>query len=85
MQMRVSENGELVLPGSLVAQLGMKPGDPIDATFGAGRVVLAPAPTRRPGAGSILDPETGWPVLTGGEGAPVLTSEMVAALLVDFP
>jgi bifunctional DNA-binding transcriptional regulator/antitoxin component of YhaV-PrlF toxin-antitoxin module len=85
MQMRVSESGELILPGALVEQLGMRPGDPIDATFEGGRVVLAPKANRRPGAGIITDPATGWPVLTGGEGAPVLTSEMVAELLVDFP
>jgi hypothetical protein len=85
MQMRISENGDLVLPGSLVEQLGMRPGDPIDATFEGGRAVLAPPHTRRRGAGIITDPATGWPVLTGGDGAPQLTSEMVAELLVDFP
>jgi bifunctional DNA-binding transcriptional regulator/antitoxin component of YhaV-PrlF toxin-antitoxin module len=85
MQMRVSENGELVVPGSLVEQLGMLPGDAIDATFEGGRVVLTPRVTRRAGAGIITDPATGWPVLSGGEGAPVLTSELVAELLADFP
>jgi len=45
MQMRISENGELILPGALVERLGMKPGDRIDATFEGGRVVRAdPAP-----------------------------------------
>ncbi len=33
----------------------------------------------------IIDPRTGIPVLTGGEGAPQLTSEMVAEMLADFP
>jgi hypothetical protein len=85
MQMHVSKSGELVLPGTLVEQLCMRPGDPIDATLERGRIVLSPLPARRPGAGIITDPDTGWPVLTGGEGAPQLTSEMVAELLIDFP
>ena len=33
----------------------------------------------------IEDPITGFPVLYAGPDAPVLTSEMVRELLVDFP
>jgi bifunctional DNA-binding transcriptional regulator/antitoxin component of YhaV-PrlF toxin-antitoxin module len=52
--MRVSESGELILPGALVEQLGMRPGDPIDATFEGGRIVLAPLPLAAAAPASLL-------------------------------
>jgi hypothetical protein len=33
----------------------------------------------------VIDPITGWPALTAGPDAPVLTSEMVRELQDDFP
>ena len=85
MRVRVSQSGEVVLPGFLVEQLGIGPGNSIEATLDAGRIMLAPTPVRGQGAGIVTDPITGLPVLSGGEGAPALTSEMVVKLLVDFP
>jgi hypothetical protein len=47
--------------------------------------VLSSPPKKRFVARIIEDPVTGLPVLDGGPDAPVLTSEMVRELLVDFP
>jgi bifunctional DNA-binding transcriptional regulator/antitoxin component of YhaV-PrlF toxin-antitoxin module len=85
MELLASETGEIVIPGSLGQQLGIRGGDRIDASVEAGRIVITQPSIRRPGAGMIIDPRTGIPVLTGGEGAPQLTSEMVAEMLADFP
>jgi hypothetical protein len=85
MQIPVSGTGEIVLPGSFSEMLGIRPGDPLEARIEAGRIVLTQPAVRRPGTGIITDPRTGLPVLSGGEGAPELTSEMVAAILADFP
>jgi len=44
------------------------------------------APARKHFTARIIeDPITGFPVLYAGSDAPVLTSEMVRELLVDFP
>ena len=85
MQILVSEKGEVALPDALRAQLGIRHGDPLNATVEAGRLVLSKHPTRKRRARIVTDPITGLPVLTAGPGAPVLTSEIVAAMLVDFP
>lgn len=81
----VSSDGAVILPEPIREQLGIHPGDPLEATIEAGRIVLTQPRVRRPGAGIVIDPRTGIPVLSGGEGAPELTSEMVAEILADFP
>jgi len=81
MQIVVSEKGEIVLPGALSEQLG----DRLDAAFEGGRIVLSQKEKPHFEARIIEDPLTGLPVLDFGPGAPILTSEMVAEMLVDFP
>ena len=85
MQTRVSTKGQVVLPGPLRRRLGIRPGDPLDASIEDGNIVLRPHRTRRLEARIIEDPITGGPVLTFGPDAPILTSEEVAEILADFP
>jgi AbrB family looped-hinge helix DNA binding protein len=92
MQTRVSSKGQIVLPGPLRRKLGIRAGDVIDvsldASVGAGepaRIFLTPQRQIKHEAKIVIDPITGLPVLTAGPGAPILTSEEVAEMLVDFP
>jgi len=90
MNMRVTSDGQIALPEALLTRLGIRTGDTLKATVvfedGGQRIVLTPEqPQEKYELKIITDPATGWPVLSGGKGAPVLTSEMVAELLVDFP
>ncbi|MGA3264342.1 MAG: AbrB/MazE/SpoVT family DNA-binding domain-containing protein [Terracidiphilus sp.] len=85
MQTKVSTKGQIVLPGPLRHRLGIRVGDPLDAEIDAGRIVLTPQKKRAFEAKIIEDPITGFPVLYAGSDAPILTSEMVRELLVDFP
>lgn len=85
MQTRVSTKGQVVLPAPVRRKLGIRVGDPLDATIEAGRIVLTPR-SKPPLQPSIVeDPVLGIPVLTFGPNAPVLTSEEVEAILADFP
>ncbi len=85
MQTKVSTKGQIVIPGPLRRRLGIRAGDPLDAQIEAGRIVLTPQKKPSFEARIIEDPVTGFPVLYAGPDAPVLTSEMVRELLVDFP
>jgi len=85
MQTKVSTKGQIVLPGPFRRRLGIRAGDPLDAKIEAGRIVLTPGKTRPRKARIIKDPVTGLPVLSGGPGAPVLTSKEVEEILADFP
>jgi AbrB family looped-hinge helix DNA binding protein len=85
MQTRVSTKGQVVLPGPLRRKLGIRAGDPLDAGIEEGRIVLTPRKKSAFEAKVIEDPITGLPVIDVGPDAPVLTSEMVRELLVDFP
>ena len=85
MQTRVSTKGQVVLPGPLRRRLGIRPGDPLDASIEGESIVLRPHRRRRLEARIIEDPITGGPVLTFGPDAPILTSEEVAEILADFP
>jgi AbrB family looped-hinge helix DNA binding protein len=85
MQTRVSTKGQIVLPAPLRRRLGISPGDSLDIAVEKDRIVLT-APKRRKFKAKIIDdPITGLPVIDVGPDAPVLTSEMVRELLVDFP
>jgi len=85
MQTRVSTKGQVVLPAALRLKLGISAGDPLDISIEQDRIVLTVAPKPRLEARIIKDPITGFPVIDVGPDAPVLTSEMVRELLVDFP
>ena len=85
MQTRVSTKGQVVLPAPIRHRLGIQPGDPLDITIEQDRIVLTPPSEAKFEPRIIEDPITGFPVLSLGPDAPVLTSEMVRALLVDFP
>jgi AbrB family looped-hinge helix DNA binding protein len=85
MQTRVSTKGQIVLPAPLRHRLGIRAGDTLDVAVENDRIVLTAPKRKRFKARIIADPITGFPVLYAGPDAPVLTSEMVRELLVDFP
>jgi len=85
MKTKVSTKGQIVLPGPLRRKLGIRAGDPLDIAIEKDRIVLT-APKRKHSKARIIeDPITGLPVIDVGSDAPILTSEMVRELLVDFP
>ena len=85
MQTRVSTKGQVVLPAPLRRRLNIRAGDSLDIAVEQGRIVLT-APKRKHFKARIIeDPITGFPVIDAGPDAPILTSEMVRELLVDFP
>jgi AbrB family looped-hinge helix DNA binding protein len=85
MQTRVSTKGQVVLPVAVRQRLGIRPGDALDISIEQDRIVLKATDTKKYQARIIDDPVTGFPVIDVGPEAPVLTSEMVRELLVDFP
>ncbi len=86
MQTKISTKGNVMLPGSLRRKLGLKAGDPLTADVKNGNIVLTPKPKQKVYKTWIgKDPITGMAVLMAEEGAPKLTSEMVAEMLADFP
>jgi AbrB family looped-hinge helix DNA binding protein len=46
MELKLSTRGQLVLPGAIRRELGLLPGDSLDAKVQAGRVVLTPRKRR---------------------------------------
>jgi len=85
MQTKISTKGQVVLPGPLRRRLGLQPGDTLDAKVEGERIVLTPQRKRKTKGKIVIDPVTGFPVLTLGPGAPVLTSKEVEEILSDFP
>jgi hypothetical protein len=65
--------------------MGLRPGDPLDAVIEDGRIVLTPRKRRSGKARIIKDPVTGFPVLTLGPNAPILTARQIKRILADFP
>jgi AbrB family looped-hinge helix DNA binding protein len=85
MQTRVSTKGQVVLPVAVRQRLGIRAGDTLDISIEQDRIVFTAPPKKKYEARIIDDPVTGFPVIDVGPDAPVLTSEMVRELLVDFP
>jgi AbrB family looped-hinge helix DNA binding protein len=85
MQTRVSTKGQIVLPGPLRRKLGIRAGDPLEASIESGRIVLTPQKKAQYEGKIIDDPITGLPVIDFGPDAPELTSEQVREMLADFP
>jgi AbrB family looped-hinge helix DNA binding protein len=86
MQTRISTKGQVVLPAPIRRRLGLQAGDSLDVKAEGERIVLTPQKRRaRRKARIVTDPVTGFPVLTLGPGAPVLTHQQVKEILADFP
>ena len=85
MQTKVSTKGQVVLPSRIRNKLGLRPGDPLDASVEGGRIVLTPRKIRSKKMSIIIDPVTGLPVLSAGPNAPTLTSKQVEEILSTFP
>jgi AbrB family looped-hinge helix DNA binding protein len=85
MRTSVASNGEIVVPGELAEKLGVVPGDSLDATVEAGKIILFPAPKIQYSGTIIDDPITGLPVIDFGPDAPILTHESVQQMLADLP
>jgi AbrB family looped-hinge helix DNA binding protein len=82
---KVSTKGQVVLPSQVRRRLGLEPGDTLDIQLEGERIVLVPRRKRQKKPRIIADPITGMPVLSAGPDAPIITSELVAELLKDFP
>jgi AbrB family looped-hinge helix DNA binding protein len=85
METKLSTKGQVVLPGPIRRELGLQPGDSLDAKVQAGRVMLTPRRKRSRLARILIDPITGLPVLSAGPQAPLLTSRQVREILAEFP
>jgi AbrB family looped-hinge helix DNA binding protein len=85
MQTKISTKGQVVLPHPLRRKLGLRPGDPLDAKIQRGSIVLTPRRARARKAKIVVDPLTGFPVLTVGDDAPLLSSKQVEEILASFP
>jgi AbrB family looped-hinge helix DNA binding protein len=85
MQTRLSTKGQVVVPDPIRRKLGLKAGDPLEATVESGRIVLTPRTKKRQKGKIVIDSATGLPVLSMGPNAPVLTSKEVAEILSNFP
>jgi AbrB family looped-hinge helix DNA binding protein len=85
MQTKVSTKGQIVLPQPILHRMNIRAGDTLNIALEENRIVLTAPKRKRFKARIIKDPITGLPVLDAGPEAPVLTSEMVRELLVDFP
>ncbi len=85
MTTRISSKGQIVLPGAIRRKLGLRTGDPLEASVKSGQIVLTPRRSRPAKAAIGRDAITGLPVLSAGPGAPQLTSEQVQNILSNFP
>lgn len=82
---RISTKGQVVLPSAIRRRLGLQVGDVIDVKTEGQRIVLTPQKKHKSKGKIVIDPITGFPALTLGPGAPVLTHKEVKEMLADFP
>lgn len=85
MRTKVSTKGQIVLPGPIRRRLGLRAGDPLDIAIEKDRIVLTRASKPKYEARIVKDPFTGFVSIDMGPDAPILTNDMVKAVLADFP
>jgi len=74
-----------VLPQAIRRKMNLRAGDLLEARIEGERIVLTPRKKRSRKGRIIKDPLTGYPVLTAGKNAPVLTQKEVEDILSEFP
>jgi AbrB family looped-hinge helix DNA binding protein len=79
---RLSTKGQLVIPAQLREALNLRPGDKVEMKLEGRRLVLQRATPR---AASLRPGKFRRPVLVAIQGAPVMTTESVNALLEELP
>ncbi len=85
MQTKISTKGQVVLPQAIRKKMNLRVGDRLEARIEGERIVLLPSRKRSGKCRIIKDPLTGFPVLTAGKNAPVLTQKEVEEILAEFP
>ena len=74
-----------MLPQAIRRKMNLRAGDLLEARIEGERIVLTPRKKRSRKGRIIKDPLTGYPVLTAGKNAPVLTQKEVDDILSEFP
>src|ERR1700675_2963952 len=69
MHTTISTKGQVVLPSAILLKLGLRAGDPLDAEIEDERIVLTPRRIRSRKIAVLVDPITGFPVLSAGPDA----------------
>ncbi len=77
----------VVVPRTMLQKIGHRDGEPVDFKFAGEHILVTPRrkSKRKIKARIIKDPITGLPVLDTGPDAPMMTNEIVAEILADFP
>jgi AbrB family looped-hinge helix DNA binding protein len=84
-QTTVSSKGQVVLPVSVRNKLRIKAGDQLEVLLEGDDIKLRPSKRAKRKGRIVKNPITGLPCVTFGPGAPIITNEIVAKLLEDFP
>ena len=85
MQTRVSTKGQIVLLGPLRRKLGIRAGDPLDASIEESSLRLTPREKVLHKVEIVTSPITGLPLLSAEDDSPILTSLEVEEILSSFP
>jgi AbrB family looped-hinge helix DNA binding protein len=78
---RLSTKGQLVIPARFRKALNLRPGDKVEMVLENRGLVLRREPQR---AARLKRGKFGRPVLVAAEGAPLMTTESVTALLEEL-
>ena len=81
----LSSKGQVVLPKLVRSKLQLTPGAKLLCEIQGDSVVLTPAHSPSPKKEYVTDPLTGLRVTKRSENSEPVTTEMVKALLADFP
>ena len=81
----LSSKGQVVLPAAVRRRLGLRPGTSFRCTVKGGGIVLTPDTVRPARVRYGRAKDSGLVYVIAPPGAPVVTSEQIAAAMEDFP